>query len=178
MALLFIVGCAKKDDLAIGTYKDRTYRNSTFNINMEIEEGFSFLTAEELQKANELNQKNNDNPEQAKFQNKVLEISNVDKVSLIAYVDATPDVYKNADAEGNKLLDFLGEQRIAYTLEKEDAVINGLEYKRLNLGFDFNQNQIILYAVADDKLINIQITYPDGHEDTANQLVMMLDSNE
>ena len=175
VVLLLMVGCAKKDDYAMGSYKDRVYTNKEFGLDFEIAEGYSFLTADELKLVNDANHEASKNPEQAKYFNKVMEVTNTDKVSMIMYVDATPEIYKNSDAEANSYLDFLTEQRVAYKLEKEDMSINGLEYKVLKLEFDFDQRQYSLYTVSEDKLINIQITYPAGHEASAQELLKMID---
>lgn len=176
--LLLVVGCSKADEMALGSYKGRTYTNDAFNFKFDITEDFSFLTEEELKTLNDASHEQSKDPEKAKYVNKVMELSNTDKVSLIMYVDATPEVYKNADAEANAYLDFLTNQRVSYSLEKEDRVINDLDYKVLKLAFDFEQNQYSMYAVNEDKIITIQITYPKGQEAVVEDLLKMIDSNE
>lgn len=178
IVVVLIVGCGVKDEYALGTYKERRYVNEVFNLDFEVQEGYSFLTADELKKVNEeTHEVNKDNPN-AVYRNRVLNLSNTDGVSLVAYVDATPDQYKNADAEANAYLDFLSEQRIAYRLERDKVELNNLEYHRLLLDLDFEKNQQILITENDGKLINIQITYPDGLEEQVELLLKSLDKNE
>ena len=178
VAFLLMVGCARSDEMALGIYKDRRYTNQAFALDFEIDEAYSFLTKEELELVNKETHEASKDPETAKYHNKVMDISSKEKVSMIAYVDSTPDLYKNADAEANAFLDFLTESRIAYKLEKGNTEINGEEYLRLSLQFDFGQRQEVLFRVADDKLIQIQITFADEYVSVMEDLVKMIDSNE
>ena len=176
-AVLLLTSCGSKDVYGLGNYKDRKYVNKDFNLDFLIDDDFSFLNAEELKIHNESQQANNNNKEAAKFHNKVMDISNVNQTSVVAYVDSS-DNEKNAIQEANSYVDFLSEQGIKYKINEDEVNINGLDYVRYVLELDFDQTQMVLVTVSENKLINIQITYhKDNHAD-AEKFIQMIDTNE
>lgn len=180
VALLVLIGCSTgvKDNFGLGVYKDRNYINDNFNLDFDILEDYSFLNAEELKSLNEQAVEKAKDKAAAKHYNKVLDITNVDKVSLTAVVDSTPEASHHAEKEANAYLDFISSQNIAYKVERGQEEIKGLTYFKLHLELDFDKIQDTYIAVNDGKLINIQITYDQSTVEQADDLLNMLKSNE
>lgn len=175
--VLMLVACGSKDTYGLGNYKDRNYVNKDFNLDFLIDDDFSFLNAEELKVHNDTQQENSSNKEAAKFHNKVMDISNVNKTAVVAYVDSSDDE-KNAIQEANAYVDFLSEQGIKYKINEDEVNINGLDYVRYTLELDFDQTQMVLVTVSENKLINIQITYHKENHADAEKFIQMIDTNE
>ncbi len=171
-ALLVIVGCSnKKEDLGLGIYEDRIYKNEHFELDLEIPEEFSFLTSDELLIVNQKFQEENIENEDAKYRNVVLNISHVDGTKLTAFVDAHPEEYKHALREANSFLDYLTNERVNYKVKKSELDINGVTYHKLELEYDFNESQVNYITVRNNKLINVQINYNNDNVETASALI-------
>lgn len=176
--LLLMIGCSNTStDYGLGEYKDRQYINKDFKMDFEIPEGFAFLNEEELEKVNAAAVENAENPEAQKHYNKILDITNVDGVSLYAIVDSTPNAEMHAEREANAYLDFLSGQNINYKVNRSEKSFNDLEYFHINLELDFDKIQDTYIAISEGKLITIQITYDKNTIEQADQLVEMLGSN-
>ena len=69
-----LVGCGKKDELALGVYKERTYVNENFKLDFDIPEDFSYLNHEELRSVNENIVANSPNPENTTCQHSGMDL--------------------------------------------------------------------------------------------------------
>lgn len=166
-----LIGCSKKDELALGQYQERKYTNENFNLDLEVPEGFSYFNADELEKINEQAANESQNKEAAKYRNLVLHIEHLDGSKVIAFVDSKPESSKNKEAEANNYLDFLSSQDIDYKVEKSEVEINDTKYLKLDLDLPFDGKQINYITVQNNKLINIQISYKNENVENAQQLL-------
>ena len=173
ISMLLVVGCSKKDPYALGKYKDRQYTNDVFSLEFEIPEGFSYLTVAELAQVNQAFRDEFEDNEDAKYRNVVVNISHVDETKLVAFVDSHPNDHKHPVREANELLDFLTSQNVNYSMKKSYVEINGLEYLKLELNFDFNQSQINYIGANNNRLINIQINFSNDNHETKDILVSL-----
>lgn len=177
MVLLLLIACSGRDEYALGVYKGRNYQNSVFDLKFDILDNYAFLDAKELKIENDKQTEASKDPEQAKFHNKVLDISNTAKTTLVAYVDSS-DKEKNPILEANNYIDFLSDQNINYKLTETTETIKDLDYVKFSLDLDFNKSQIVLVTLSQNKLINIQITYDTDKLEEAEALIEMLKQNE
>ncbi|NLY62688.1 MAG: hypothetical protein GX074_02360 [Erysipelothrix sp.] len=177
MVLILLVACGK-EDYGLGVYGDKQYTNDNFNIKLDITDKFSYLTDKELKAYNESVLAASQSPDHDKYFNKVMDLSNTNDTSLVAYVDSRPKVYKNSLAELNNYLDFLTQQSINYALKTSTHTLNGVEYDRADLTLDFGYKQTVLIAVKGDYLLNVQVNYSEGNEEDLDKLLVMLNNNE
>lgn len=168
-----LIGCEKKDELALGKYEERNYINENFNLDFEVPEDFSFYNSEELLEVNKRIASESANPEAAKYRNLVLNVEHIDGTKLIGFVDAHPTSQKNKLVEANNFLDFLSAQNVTYEFEKGEKEINGVNYLELDLVLPFDELQKNYITVINNKLINIQINYKIANSGTAEALLSL-----
>ena len=85
---------------------------------------------------------------------------------------------KRFNNEIAKLIFEFSENSNTFKINEDEVNINGLDYVRYVLELDFDQTQMVLVTVSENKLINIQITYhKDNHAD-AEKFIQMIDTNE
>lgn len=168
--IVVLFGCAKKDDLALGVYNGRNYKNEHFKLDIEIPEGFSYLTPQELEVVNEGLGVYEDDPE-GKYYNYVLKVEHEDGTQLNIAVDSNPAFSKNRDRLVDSILNFLAANGVTYEHEKSNTKVNGVEYVQLDLVLPFEEVQRNLITVRNEKLINIQINYKTHNEKTAQELL-------
>ena len=169
----FIVGCGKKDELALGVYNERNYKNEHFKLDFDIPEEFSYLTVDELEIVNQQFKENAENPAAVEYRNIVMRVEHLDGTKLSAYVDVHPTSQKHKEREANQFLDFLSAEEISYKHKKSEVEINGVTYIQLDLELPFEENQRNLITVRNNKLVNIQINYKTSNSDTAESLLAL-----
>lgn len=168
-----LVGCGKKDELALGVYKERNYVNENFKLDFVIPDEFSYLTEEELKNLNDGLVEQSSNPEAAVYRNLILNVEHLDGTKLVGFVDAHPTSQKHKEAEANNYLDFLSSQDIVYKFEKSEKEINGITYLQLDLELPFDELQRNYITVINNKLVNLQFNYKHENRATVETLLSL-----